>query len=120
MRRTIARGLLVTAGAINAAPAVAAFAPDRMTKLYGIAAPDPDLQLLLRHRAVMLGIVGAAMICGAFDVRVRAWAVSAGTTSMVGYVALNTLIGDTNTKLARVERVDYAALAMVAAAVVLD
>ena len=119
-RRTTARALLLAASLINAAPALAAFDTGRIEALYGIAVPDANHALLLRHRAVLLGIVGGAMIAGAFVPRIRDWTAGAGVISMASYIALARLAGEPNANLTRVERVDYAALALLLGAVVLD
>lgn len=119
-RRTTARALLLAASLINAAPALAAFDTGRIEALYGIAVPDANHALLLRHRAVLLGIVGGAMIAGAFVPRIRDWSAGAGAISMASYIALARLAGEPNANLTRVERVDYAAIALLLGAVVLD
>ena len=119
-RRTAARALMIVAGLINAAPAAAAIDPRRIEALYGVAVPDANHALLLRHRAVMLGIVGGGMIAGAFVPRIRAWTAGAGAVSMGSYIALAHAGAAPNAHLSKVERVDYAALAILAGALVLD
>ncbi|MFI7451099.1 hypothetical protein ACIBQX_26630 [Nonomuraea sp. NPDC049714] len=44
--------------------------------LYEVAVAGPDLEVLLRHRAVLLTLVGAALIALAFLSRLRAAAMS--------------------------------------------
>ena len=43
--------LVLVAAAINLAPVLGAVAPERMTALYGVDLEDPNLQILMRHRA---------------------------------------------------------------------
>jgi len=50
--------LVLIAAAINLAPALGAVAPARMSALYGLDLKDPNLQILMRHRAVLFGLVG--------------------------------------------------------------
>ena len=56
---------LFIAGIINAIPALIAFLPNKITASYGIPIPDANFELLLRHRAVLFGIIGGLMIYSA-------------------------------------------------------
>src|SRR5262245_55619197 len=47
--------LALVAAAINLAPSLGAIAPERMTVLYGVNLDDANLQILMRHRAVLFG-----------------------------------------------------------------
>lgn len=91
-----------------------------MERTYDVAADDPSIELLLRHRAMLFAPIAAGLIRGAFDRRLRAPAVTAAAITMGSYVALKRSISPTNDRLRQVERLDLAALAGLALAVVLD
>ncbi|GAA4481232.1 hypothetical protein GCM10023094_28980 [Rhodococcus olei] len=110
-RNRIARGLLIGVGLVNLAPGVGVLSSDRLEALYGVPVADADLELLLRHRAVLLAAVGAGLVAGAVTPTLRTPAVLVGGASMGSYVALAAAVGGTNEQLTRVAWVDVAALA---------
>lgn len=109
-RNRIARGLLIGVGLVNLAPGVGVLSSDRLEALYGVPVADADLELLLRHRAVLLAAVGAGLVAGAVTPALRTPAVLVGGASMGSYVAL-AAAGGPNEQLTRVAWVDVAALA---------
>ena len=67
---------------------------------------------MLRHRAVLLGIVGALLLYAAFDPGTRSVAFWAGMVSMVSYLVITLLTGTDNAALLRIAWVDVAAVAV--------
>ena len=63
----------------------------------------------MRHRAVLFGAVGAALVVAAFHRPFRAFATAVGLVSMLSFVAIALLVGDYNEQLRRVATVDVAA-----------
>ena len=49
------------AALIHLAPVIGLFNTSRMETLYGVSLSDPTMALLMRHRALLFGIVGAVM-----------------------------------------------------------
>ncbi|AQA22399.1 hypothetical protein FCG67_22725 [Rhodococcus oryzae] len=113
----IARALLVGVGLVNLAPGAAALSASRVESLYGVRVGDADLELLLRHRAALLAIVGGGLLAGTFVPSIRVPTVAAAATSMGSYVALTAAVGPTNPQSSRVRAVDVGALAALAVAV---
>lgn len=111
--------LLAAVGVLNLAPTVVAVRPDRARRLYGVEAPGADLTLLLRHRAVLLGLVGAALTASAARPHLRPAAVVAAATSKVAFLALSAG-RPVHPALRRVGRADAAALPLLALAAALD
>jgi len=110
--------LVVAAAAVQLLP-LAGLNAAALPKLYGIAPPDPALALLLRHRAVLLGLVGAVLLAG---VARPAWlplALAVGLTSKLSYLALWALTKDRNAQITRVARADMISSALLVAAAVL-
>ncbi len=110
--------LLVTVGLINAVPGLAALVPGAVGRVYGVDASDRNVEVLLRHRAILLFLVGAGLIVSAFVTPVRDAALVAGAVSMSSYAVL-ALGNQSNAHLRRVAYIDIGALLLLAAAVVI-
>jgi hypothetical protein len=86
--RHIATVIFIVVGIINLVPVVGVMGAERLESLYGTRIGDADLLLLMRHRAVLLGIVGSLIIGAAFRDRWRGVATVAGLVSMGSFVLL--------------------------------
>jgi hypothetical protein len=80
--------LFLVAGAINFAPLSGAISSEQLERLYHIGAASPDVELLLRHRAILFGIVGSIIIVAAFIPSLRLVATISGLVSMVSFIVL--------------------------------
>lgn len=98
--------LYLLAGLGNLLPVVGVLSASRLEALYGVAISDPNLLVLMRHRAVLFAIVGALLVAAAFRPVWRVAALAAGLTSMLSFVALAWIAGDSNAELRRVVAVD--------------
>ena len=58
---------LLLVAALNLVPGVVALRPKRTEDLYGIAMDGSALALAMRHRAVLLALVGLLLGIAAFD-----------------------------------------------------
>jgi heme A synthase len=106
----IYRIALFLAGIINILPAFLAFIPDKISKSYGIELPNENYELLLRHRAILFGIIGGLMIYSAIAKKYYTIATSVGLISMVSFILLFFLIGkDINSELKNIMIVDIVA-----------
>jgi hypothetical protein len=110
--------LLLLVGILNLTPAIVFLDPSRTTSLYGIQIANDDLGIIVRHRAILLGLLGAAMIYAAFR---KTFVVPAITAAFVGKLAFLFLIWTTaNTiELDRVAIFDIAAIIALTVALVL-
>jgi hypothetical protein len=63
---TLSTILICFAGLINFLPVTGALSGKRIQALYGVAVEDSNSEILMRHRAVLFGIVGALIIASAF------------------------------------------------------
>ncbi|MFE3599114.1 hypothetical protein ACFXP3_32135 [Streptomyces sp. NPDC059096] len=114
--------LFVVVGAINLVPGFVAVAPSQISTAYGVSvagADSADLTMLLRHRAVLLGLVGAGLLCAAFIRSLRVPALSAGAISMGTFLLLAYTTSGLNDENMRVARIDIAAFALLVLAAVL-
>ena len=103
----IFRFCLLLSGIINFIPIVGAFLPNKMKQSYGIEFSDPNLELLLRHRAVLFGIIGGIMICSAFCRQYYDLSFGMGIISMGTFIFLFKLVpGKKNHALTKIMKID--------------
>ncbi len=109
-------GGYVIAGLINFAPVLGVLSNARVKALYAVEFANADFALLLRHRAVLLGIIGALLLAAAAAPALRTSAGLAGLASMVSYIVLMWMLGINNENLLRVMWADVFAVVVLAAA----
>lgn len=98
------------AALINLLPVSGMLGAAQLSKLYGIPIEGRDLAILLRHRAVLFGIVGGLLAAAIFLPSLRTSAFLAGMLSMVSFIVLQWLEGGSNAALSRVVIADYVAI----------
>jgi hypothetical protein len=98
--------LILLASLINLAPVSGVVSAARLQALYGIAVADPNLLILMRHRAVLFGIVGCLLVASAFQSPLRPVGFAVGLLSMLSFVVIAWLVGGYNAELRRVLLVD--------------
>jgi hypothetical protein len=108
----IMRVTLIIVGLVNTFPVIAAFNADLLNSLYRIQTIDPNLRILLQHRAVLFGIIGGFMIVAALDSALTNAAVAMGLVSMLAYVLIAWLTQDYNPAIQRVVIIDIVASIM--------
>lgn len=101
---------------IHILPAMAVLAPSRLSVLYGFEAGDQVLTTLLQHRALLFGILAAALIYAIFAPATR-WPVLIGTiVSMGGFLVIAVLRGQTSGALKSIVVADVIGLGLAALA----
>lgn len=107
--QSLFRSVLFLCGLIHLLPFALAFMPDRIASAYGVEVSGSDMALLLRHRAVLFGIVGAIMVHSSLTRSNYLLATLTGLVSMLSFVWLFMHIGGINDSLRRIMLVDMAA-----------
>lgn len=111
---TFALGLrcvcLVVAGVVHLLP-LGGLSRARLPRLYGIAAPDDGLALLLCHRAVLFGLLGALLVTAAFVPGLVPVALAGGLASTIAFLVLAMPWRALGPKLRRVVVADAVAIA---------
>ncbi len=64
--KKITATLLIVVGVIHLLPLVGVIGPEKLSALYGIQIADPNLAILMRHRAILFGLFGIFMCYAAF------------------------------------------------------
>ena len=108
--------LVLVSAAINLAPVLGAVSPERMTALYGIDLKDPNLHILMRHRAVLFGIVGGLLLVAAFHPPLRTLGYVVGFSSMLSFLVIAWLVGGYSAEIQRVILIDVLGIAALAGA----
>jgi len=103
---------LTLAGVIHLLPLPGILGAGQLTRLYGVAADDPNVGILLQHRAVLFGLLGVLLIAAAFRPDLRAVALSAGLVSTVSVLAIAWCVGGYNAQVARVVAADLLAVVL--------
>ncbi|MGH8453942.1 MAG: phosphopantetheine adenylyltransferase [Nevskiales bacterium] len=105
MSKAIA-ALLLVAGAFNLYSLIGVFGPDSLAALYGIRIEETNLLILMRHRAVLFGLLGGFLMIAAFRPVLQPAAIIAGLVSMLSIIALALGSGGYNPLLYRIVVVD--------------
>jgi hypothetical protein len=114
----IVPAVLLLVAAIHALPLVGVLSAARVSSLYGIAVQDPNLEILMRHRAVLFGLLAAFLAYAAFHRSLHALALVAGTVSVVAFLVLAWSVGGVNPALSTVVKADILAAILLAVAAV--
>jgi hypothetical protein len=99
MMKKVCSILLVGVGLLNLIPVIGVLSAEQLTNMYGISITTPDLETLMRHRAVMLGLIGGFLLLAAFRSSLQIVAASMGLLSMASFVVLAYLSGDIGTPI---------------------
>lgn len=112
MLNRITIACLTLAGVIHLLPLPGALGAAQLTRLYGIAAGDPNVGILLQHRAVLFGLLGVLLIVAACRPELRAVALVAGLASTVSFLVIAWGVGGYNAQVARVVVADVVAVVL--------
>ncbi len=118
MNRLITACLLVV-GLINFVPVMAIVSAGQIESAYAVQLAGVDIELLMRHRALLFGILGSFVIYAAFVPRYQVAAMLMAGASMAGFALLLVTTGGYNEALATVLAVDYVGIAVLLVAAVL-
>jgi len=101
--------MLLIVAAIHALPLLGAFGEKHLSGLYGISLGDPDLAILMRHRAVLFGLLGAFLFVAALTPPLRLAGFVAGAVSVGSFLLLAWHVGGYNDHLRKVFATDVIA-----------
>ena len=111
--------LFLLAALVNLAPVPGVLSAARLTALYGMPFEDPNLQILMRHRAVLFGIVGVLLAVAAFRPSLQAVAATVGFASMLSFIAIAFAVGGYSPAVRRIVLGDVVGAVALAFAVAL-
>ncbi len=108
--RYVVAAMLVIVGVIHVLPLSGVLGAERLTALYGVSVGDPNLAILMRHRAVLFGLLGLFFVVAAFRRSMQPAAFIAGFVSVLSFLFLAGLVGSYNEQIGRVFVADIVAL----------
>jgi hypothetical protein len=108
--RTLVSLSLVVVGLIHLLPLPGLFGGTQLAALYGLPFDDPNLLILMRHRALLFGLLGGYCVVAAFRPSLQASALIAAWISVAGFLLLAWSAGGYNAQIARVVIADLVAL----------
>ncbi|WP_372660956.1 phosphopantetheine adenylyltransferase [Hydrogenophaga sp.] len=109
MKHLIAASLVLV-GLIHLLPLTGVLGGERLAALYGLPLDEPNIAILMRHRAVLLGLLGAFLLWAAFVPSLQALAFIAGWVSVGSFLWLAWSQGGYNAAVQRVVITDAVAL----------
>jgi hypothetical protein len=108
--RILVATLFVLVGLINFMPVIGVLGTAQLETLYGQSFVKHDLLLLMRHRAVLFGLLGGLIIFSAFRSALRDAATAAGLFSMASFCWLALPLEVHNQTLQQVFWIDAVAI----------
>ena len=111
--------MLFLVGVINFLPIVGIFSIDKINQTYGLAINDNNLAILLRHRALLLGLIGGFVIYSVFNPQYQIAAIVLAAISMLAYLYFFYSIGNANPALLKIAQADIVGVVLLTIAVLL-
>ena len=108
--RYLVSAMLVIVAIIHLLPLSGAIGSERLASLYGISFDEPNIAILMRHRAVLFGLLGLFMLFAAFAPRFQVAAFVLGFVSVVSFLWLASSVGGYNAAVGRIVTADIVAL----------
>ena len=118
MQKTIT-ALLILVGVIHLLPISGVLGAERLSALYGLSFQEPNISILMRHRAVLFGILGLFFVYAAFQPTLQPLAFAAGFISVISFIGIAWAVGGYNGAVGKIVLADQVALASLLLAVVL-
>jgi hypothetical protein len=112
--------LIAVVGIIHLMPVTGVIGNEQLATLYGILINEPNLEILMRHRAVLFGLLGVFLLVAAFRPALRTLAIVAGFVSVTSFIAIAWSVGGYNDAVNRVVIADIIAIVALIAAGVLQ
>ncbi|CAM9346396.1 unnamed protein product [Ectocarpus fasciculatus] len=102
---------LLVPGVIHLLPLYGVCGRRQLAALYGLKFNEPNTLILMKHRAVLFGLLGGLLTYATFEPKYRDLAFLAGLASASSFLAFACLDGGYNDKLRGVVVADVVALA---------
>lgn len=108
---TLISAMLIVTGIIHLMPVTGVLGSARLNALYGLPFDEPNLAILMRHRAALFGLLGLFFVASAFQPAWQGLALVAGLISVLSFLWLAWSVGGCNLRIRRVVIADLVALA---------
>ncbi len=119
MYERIITGLMLVVAVIHLLPISGFFGVERLASLYEIEITDGNLEILMRHRAILFGILGGFLAYAAFTPAIQPIAFLAAFISVASFFFLSFSVGEFNDAIRKVVIADIVASVSLLGAIVL-
>jgi len=109
---------LIIVGLINFIPTIAIISAQKLEAAYSIKLISNDLIILLRHRALLFGILGGFILYSVKATSYQGAAMIMAGISMLGYVVLMFTVGGYNEALYKILIIDVVGIVILSLAVI--
>ena len=103
--------LLTIVAIIHLMPLVGVISRQRINSGYGIDTTDSNVAILMRHRAVLFGLLVTFLLCAAWLPSYQGLGLLVGFISVISFLLIAWAEGGVNPQVQRVVAADYVALA---------
>jgi hypothetical protein len=119
MYERIITGLMLVVAVIHLLPISGFFGVEQLASLYEIKITDGNLEILMRHRAILFGILGGFLAYAAFTPAIQPIAFLAAFISVASFFFLSFSVGEFNDAIRKVVIADIVASVSLLGAIVL-
>ena len=109
---------LFLVGVINFIPVIGLFSASQLAAAYGIDLSTLELTVLMRHRALLFGLLGSLVFWSLFKPQLQLAAMLLSGISMVGFLVLAWPMAGLNEQVSMVFQVDVVGIICLAMAVI--
>ncbi|MCZ8234501.1 MAG: phosphopantetheine adenylyltransferase [Inhella sp.] len=111
---------LLVAGIIHLLPVPGVMGVSTLARLYGIEVNDPNTAILLQHRALLFGVLGALMLSAIALPWLRVTALSVALFSAASFIVVAMAVGGYNPSIERIVVADIVASVLLSAGLVAE
>ena len=105
---------LLVAGIIHLVPVPGVMGVGTLARLYGIEVNDPNMAILLQHRALLFGVLGVLMLIAVALPWLRVTVLAVALFSAASFIVVAMVIGGYNSAIGRVVIADVVASVLLA------
>jgi hypothetical protein len=98
--------LLFVVGLINFLPLIGVLSGAKIAQTYAVELASNDLIILMRHRALLFGLVGGFVLYSIFEPQFQTAALTMAGISMLGFLVIMYSVGGYNASINKVAMVD--------------
>ena len=111
--------LLIVVGVINFLPVFAVLSATNLEQAYSVELANNDLIILMRHRALLFGIIGGFILFSVFAPSYQTPAMIMAAVSMIGFLYLAWTVGGYKDAISQIAMIDSAGIVCLALAAIL-
>lgn len=102
--------LITIAGIIHILPLMGIHGPAALKNLYQLDFEETNLLILMKHRAVLFGLLGFFMVYAAFDPLLQRYAIVGGLISAGSFIAIAKTTGPYSPAIRKIIHGDWVAI----------